>query len=89
MNNLYAQYLQQTDSLKNLVFLVYSVYFNCIFLINFSNMNFTDLIFCATGVTSGRVKFLPAVQIFRKRHEMFSNFPKAKITVLVYITFDT
>ena len=42
----------------------------------------------ATSVTGGRVKFWSAVLIFKKHHKQLSNLPKAKVTVLVHITFD-
>jgi len=47
-----------------------------------------ELIFGATGATSGRVKFLSAGYIFRKHQELLSNLPKAKVTNLFHITFD-
>ena len=48
-----------------------------------------ELIFGAIGPTGSFVKFLSAVYICRKHQELLiSNLPKAKILVLVQITFD-
>ena len=44
----------------------------------------TELIF---GATSGRVKFLSTVQIFRKQLTLLCNLPKARVSALVHIIF--